>query len=154
VDHVAAAGRLVQPVDVLCDELLDAPVVLELRECAVRAVRARGTHPFPAREAARPVALTRVLAADEVLQRHRPRRALPLAIGVAIVRDAGARAAARAGEHEQPPVACEEFGKSCGHEVSRACSDRSARLPPCRAPCGATALAGAILAAPQGRATD
>jgi hypothetical protein len=108
VDYVVAAGRLVQTVDVLSDELRDPTVVLEGSERPMRVVGARDAHAFPADETSRPVTLARVLARQKVLQRHRL-RALPFAVGTAIVRNARRRAAAGAGQDEEPLVPLDEL---------------------------------------------
>ena len=67
-------------------------------------------------EAARPVAAARRRALHEGLVGHRL-DPLPLALGVAIVGDAGRRAASGPGEHEEPPMPADETFESAkpGH---------------------------------------
>src|SRR5690606_17690245 len=101
VDDVAVAGRLMQPVDILGDERVDASVGLEARERMMRAVRAGPAKARPADEASRPVTAPRAGVAHERLKRHRA-GPFPFAVRVAVVRDARIGAAARAGQHEQP----------------------------------------------------
>ncbi len=87
IDHVLTAGRLVQSIDVLRDELDDASATFETRQRMVGVVGARMPHATEADEAPRPVALSRALVSDEQLERD-GRAALPLAIGIAVVRNA------------------------------------------------------------------
>ena len=87
VDHFGAAGRLMQPVDVLCQEKLAPARRLEPGERAVRVIRPGRADAPPADEAARPVAPARRLLAHEGLIGHRL-PPLPLAVGVAIVGNA------------------------------------------------------------------
>ena len=110
VDDVAAAGRLVQAVDVLRHELRDAALRFECRERAMRVVRPCREHAPESDEAARPVAFTRMLVRDEVLEHDRP-AALPFAVGVAVIGNAGGRAAAGARQHEQSFVPLDELAK-------------------------------------------
>ncbi len=111
VDHLFAAGRLMQAVDVLGDEPLSFAQDLEPGERAMGGVGDGGAKAPPAKEAARPVAAPGGFALRKGLVGHRL-GALPLALGVAIVRDAGGRAAARAGQHEEPPVTADESFES------------------------------------------
>ena len=66
LEDAAAGGALVQPVDVLRDDAVDAAGRLERGERAVAGVRLGGGDAPPAVEAARPVAATDVLVAEEV----------------------------------------------------------------------------------------
>jgi hypothetical protein len=59
-----------------------------------------------------------MLVRDEVLQHDRP-TALPLAVCVAVIGNAGARAASRARQHEQLFVAFDELAKRvAGHRLT------------------------------------
>ena len=84
VDHLLAAGGLMQAVDVLGGEVLAFAQNLEPGERAMGGVRRGRAEPPPADEAARPIAPPRRLALHEGLVRDRL-GALPLAVGVAIV---------------------------------------------------------------------
>lgn len=110
IDDVAAAGSLVKTVHVLRNEQLDAPFPFELRERKVRAIRLRSTKKSPADQAAGPIAFARVLIVHERLEQHGP-RPLPLAVVVAIVGDAGVRAATGAGQHEQSTMPVDEIAE-------------------------------------------
>ena len=107
VDHCVAAGRLMQPVDVLGQQKLASAQRLQPGECAMGGVRPRPAEAPPAELAARPVAPARRLLAHEGLIGHRL-RALPFAVGVAIVGDAGARAATCAGQDEETSMPVDE----------------------------------------------
>src|SRR5690606_3914552 len=107
VDHPALAGDLVEPVDVLRDDELDAVIGLETRERGVRAVRARAAKARPADAAPCPIALPGVGIADERLERHRS-GALPRAVCIPVVRNAGLGAAARARQHEEAAMVRDE----------------------------------------------
>src|SRR5690606_40855526 len=97
VDDGAAAGLLVQAVDVLGHQELRPTEDLEAGEGAVRAVGLGAVHPLEANEAARPVAPAQGLALHEVAELDR-RLVLPGAALVAVRREAraGAHPGARA----------------------------------------------------------
>ncbi len=118
VDHVPAASRLVQAVDVLSHHLLDSAAMLERSERTVGRIRLCVAQPLPADEAARPVTFARVLMGHEILERHRL-GALPFAVGVAVIRNSGAGATACAREHEQPLVPVDEFAQFGCHRRRR-----------------------------------
>ena len=103
IDHVLTAGRLMQPIDVLSDELNDPSALLEGRERGVCVVRTRRPHAAEADKTPRPVPLARAFVPDECLE-HDRRAPLPLAGGVAVIRNARVGAAAGTGEHEQPGI--------------------------------------------------
>ena len=107
VDHPRAASRLVQPIHVLGQKKLASARRLELGQSAMRVVGRSLTNEPPADEAARPIAAARLFLAHEGLIGHRL-GAFPLALGVAIVRNARRRAAARAGQDEQALVPIDE----------------------------------------------
>ena len=113
VDHRFAAGGLMQSVDVLGQQDLAFAHRLEPRQRAMRVVRPGAADAPPADQAARPIAPARRLLAHEGLEGDR-RRALPGAVGVAIVGNARVHAAAGAGQDEQPPMPIDEFLKGGG----------------------------------------
>ena len=63
IDHLPVAGGLMQPVDVLGQQHLAPPARLEPGQRMMRIVRLRLAEPPPADQAARPVALARMLFA-------------------------------------------------------------------------------------------
>ena len=71
-------------------------------------VRVRTLHAAEAGETPGPVTLACTLVCDEVLK-HDRMPALPLASGVAIIRNTRIGAAAGAGQQEQPGVAVDEI---------------------------------------------
>ena len=87
VDHLRAAGRLMQPVHVLGEKQLASAHRLEPGQSAMRVVGLGLTNAPPADEAARPIAPAGLFLAHEGLIGHRL-RPFPLAVGVAIVRNA------------------------------------------------------------------
>ncbi len=107
VDHPRAAGRLMQPVDVLGENELDSALRLEPGQGVMSVVRPRPANASPADEAARPIASASLFAAHEGLEGHRL-RALPLALSVAIVGNARAGAAAGAGQDEETSMPVDE----------------------------------------------
>ena len=111
VDHVRAAGGLVQPIDVLRDQLHYAILLLQMCQGAMRVVGQRGAQAAPADQAARPVALLRARLAHEVLKHDRS-GPFPAAVGVAVVRDSGFSAAAGTGQNEQAGIALDELPQS------------------------------------------
>src|ERR1700752_1662914 len=104
------AGRLMQPIDVLRNELNDPPAALEDRERGVRVVGARRSHAAEADKTPRPVTLARAFVSDERLE-HDWRATLPLAGGVAVIGNARVGAAAGTGEHEQSGMVLNELGQ-------------------------------------------
>jgi hypothetical protein len=118
VDHLVTAGRLVQAIDVLRDELFDPPFALEVRERVMGRIGARTVKPPPADEAASPVAAPNGRIAHEGLEEDRL-RALPAAVRIAVVGYAGLGAATRAGEHEEARMALDEVAKRLRLDVRR-----------------------------------
>ena len=116
VDHRCAAGGLMQPVDVLGQQDLALAHRLEPRQRAMGVVRPGPADAPPADQAARPVAPARRLLAHEGLKGHR-RRALPGAVGVAIVGNARIHAASGAGQNEQPAMAVDEVFEGSGRAM-------------------------------------
>ena len=105
LEHVARARGLVQPVDVLGDDLAHEPQPLQRGHRPVPVVgRGRG-EPAPADEAAGPVAATVVGGGDELAVRHRGHP--PLAVGAAVVGDPGLGREAGAGEDRDVAAAQE-----------------------------------------------
>ena len=103
VGDPSRARRLVQTVDILGDQVGHAAVGFQ---CGERGMGRAGTGPGnarPAHRAARPVSLAHTGAADEVGVLHGP-RVLPAACIVTIGRNAGGRAAAGPGQHQQARV--------------------------------------------------
>jgi len=96
---------------------------LEGRKRGVRVVRACRAHAAEAHEAPRPVTLACVFVRDERLE-HDRRATLPLAGGVAVIRNARVGAAAGTGEHEQSGMALDERGQ----RVCRGHAQRSVQL--------------------------
>ena len=119
VDHVAAAGTLVQAVDVLGDEQRQRAGRLPRGEGVVRRARARRREARPAGMAARPVAPVGRGVVDERLVHHR-RPALPVALG-------------RRGNRESRSACCSPR-RSARTRADAARSSRAVRRP-CR-PCG------------------
>ncbi len=101
IDDVAAAGGLVQPVDVLRHQGLEAILALQLHQSPMRVVGVRAAEVAPANETARPVSLPRQLLVHERAKHHRA-GALPGALRVAVIGNSGLGAAAGAGQNEQP----------------------------------------------------
>ncbi|MCY1217738.1 hypothetical protein D9M72_296630 [compost metagenome] len=120
LDHVAAAGTLVQAVDILRDQRAQAALLAQPGQRMVRAVGPRLPCNRPAQHAARPVALAPGVRAEEGLQRDRL-RTLPLAVRIAVAGDAGIRADAGAGQHEQARMAAHEVEQRVQLAGSSAC---------------------------------
>src|SRR5271170_2868474 len=123
VDHPRVAGRLMQPVDVLGENELDSAHRLEPGQGAMSVVRPRLANAPPAAEAARPIAPTGLFVAHEGLEGHRL-RALPLAVGVAIVGNARAGAAPGAGQDEQTPMPVDKVLETAGFDHERRLSPK------------------------------
>lgn len=87
IDHVFAAGRLVEPVDVLGQQQRELALPFQPGERMMGRIRLCATESPPADQAARPVALPRCRVTDERLIRHRL-RALPAAAGIPVIGDA------------------------------------------------------------------
>ena len=113
VDDAGAAGSLVQPIDVLGQQELAAVHRLQTREGSMRIVRLGAAEAAPTDHAAGPIALARQRVAHEGLIGHRL-GALPIAVGVAIIGNAGVRAAAGAGQNEQASMAIDKVGEVGG----------------------------------------
>ncbi|MNT00882.1 hypothetical protein D3C72_1353280 [compost metagenome] len=107
IDDVLAAGGRVQAVHVLRDQNGHVSARFQAGQRAVRGIRLHLSKAAPAHHAACPVARPGQVRAHEGLQRH-GRLALPFAVGVAVVGDAGVSADARSRQHEQPRVAVDE----------------------------------------------
>jgi hypothetical protein len=107
VDDLAAAGAMMQSIDVLGDQRRHRAGRFECRERRVGAVRPRICDPRPPGEAACPVALANLGPGDEVGVLHGP-GVLPVAVPVAVVGDAGRRADARAGNNRNAACARDE----------------------------------------------
>ena len=99
-----------QSVDVLGHQHVQSLHRFQRRECDVRGVGPRPRNDRPPDHAARPVALSRRLGAQEILQHHR-RAALPAAVLVAVARDARIGTNPCAGQDEQPPIPSREVMK-------------------------------------------
>ena len=108
VDHLLAAGTLVQAIHILCHQQFDLPAAFELGQRMMCAIRLRPSETPPADQAARPVALAggRFVHEGGVVDR---RCAFPLAVPIAIVGDARIGTASRAGQHEQARVGLDEL---------------------------------------------
>jgi hypothetical protein len=96
-----------QTVHVLGQKKLDPACPLEPGQSAMRVIGPGLMNAPPADEAARPIAPARLFLAHEGLVGHRL-RPLPLAVGVAIVRNPRPRAAASAGQDEEAPMPVDE----------------------------------------------
>ena len=128
IDHAAAACPRVQAVDVLRDDRADQTGRLEPRERDVCAIRRGPGDALPSNEAARPIAPPDRRLGHELLIHYRPRM-LPLAVEIAIVRNSRFSRAAGAGEHENAPMARQEFRKPIDDGVVHAslCRDPEPR---------------------------
>jgi hypothetical protein len=110
VDHPLVAGSLVKPVDVLGQNDFGPPHRFQPSQRAMGIVGQSPTETAPSDQTTRPIPLTRRLVCHEGLVRHRL-LALPVSVGITIVRDAGVGAAPRPGEIEKPPMPMNEFLK-------------------------------------------
>ncbi len=112
VDDLPAPGGLVQTVDILGEEQLAPAIGFEPRQRVMRVVGLGLSEPPPADHASRPVPLARLLVGNERLEPNRL-RSFPVAVAVAIVGNAGVRAAAGVRQDKQPLVLFDE-GLECG----------------------------------------
>ena len=112
VDDLPAPGGLMQTVDILGEEQLAPAVGFQPRQRMMRIVGLRHSEPPPADHASRPISRARILIRGERLEPHRL-RSFPIAVVVAIVRNAGVGAAAGAREDKQLLVLFDE-GLECG----------------------------------------
>ena len=110
LDDVFVPGLLVQPVDVLGDEVARVARPLQRGERVVRRARAGRPEGGPADRAPRPVAGARERVAEEGLPGDRL-APLPPPAPVTVVAEARGRAAARPAEHEQGGVRAHEVGE-------------------------------------------
>ncbi len=113
LDHAGAAGGLMQAVDILRDQCLDMPGLLQPGERAMRVVGQGARHDRPAHHAARPIALPARVRFEKLAVLDRRART-PVAIGVAVAGDARVGADAGAGQHQQPRVAAHEVDQRLG----------------------------------------
>ena len=102
-DDIGAAGALMQPIDVLRDETLDAARCAELHECAMRGIRVGSREHRPTDHAACPVTAPRMLGIAKGLPLN-GLRTHPITLEVPIAGDARRDAHASPGQHEQPLV--------------------------------------------------
>ena len=114
VHDVFTACALVQPIDVLRDDLDDVTQAFQSRERVMRRIRSRVGDHRPAEQASRPVSSADGLAPGELLMRDRL-LALPVTVGVAITGNARRRAGARAGQDEYS----RELANKAGEKVRR-----------------------------------
>ncbi len=112
VDDLPAPGGLVQPVDILGEEQLALAIGFQPRQRVMCIVGPSLSEPPPANHASRPVTLARLLVGNKRLEPDWL-RSFPVAIAVAIVGNAGVRAAAGSGQDKQPLVLFDE-GLECG----------------------------------------
>jgi hypothetical protein len=110
LDDLGTAGPPMQPVDVLGHEQVQPIHRLQRRECFVGGVGLRTRNDGPPDHAARAVAPSRGLGAQEVLQHH-GRAALPVAVFIAVARDARIGTHPRTGQDEQPRIPLGEVSK-------------------------------------------
>ncbi len=113
LDHVIAAGAVMEPVDVLGDHPVDASAALERREGVMAGVGLGAGKASPSDEGARPVSLSRFGALHEGAVLDGIARAAAR-LGAAVVGDAALGAHARAGEDDEA-LASEE--RSDGADV-------------------------------------
>src|SRR5689334_13591182 len=99
-----------QPIDVLRHEPFNIPTLLQSGERTMCGIGRSVPEALPTHETARPVAPPRARLAHERLQSD-GLRALPAAVGIAIVGNAGIGAAACTGENEEAGIALDEIGK-------------------------------------------
>ena len=103
IDDGAAAGALVQAIDVLRDELEERAGSFPCRKRSMRGIRRRGRQTRPTRVGARPVTpVDRLLRAERL--DHDRRSPLPLALVVAVIGNARGGAAAGPAESEDATV--------------------------------------------------
>lgn len=112
VDDLPAPGGLVQTVNILGEEQLAPAIFFQTRQRVMCVVGFGSSEPSPADHASRPVPLARLLVGNERLEPNRL-RSFPVAIAIAIVGNAGVRAAAGPRQDEQPLVLFDE-GLECG----------------------------------------
>ena len=93
VDHAVVAGGLMEPIDVLGQNDLGSAHHLKACQGPMGVIRDSPAEPPPSDHAPRPIAPARCVIAHEGLVGD-GLRALPVSIGVAIVRNAGICAAA------------------------------------------------------------
>src|SRR5207253_7633377 len=112
--------RLVEAVDVLRDEELDAPGAGQVGERRVRSVGFGRPDELPGLALVTPVRLARALAGEELGQRH-GLVAFPAPAGRAEVGDAGGRREPRAGQHDDAAGPAPRVGErsSRSHSVAR-----------------------------------
>jgi hypothetical protein len=110
IDHLRTSGDLMQPIDVLRQQQLASTSCLESREGMMGIVGQGPAEPPPSDQASRPITLPRLLVAHEGLIGDRL-HSLPVALAVAIVRDAGMGAAACPRQHEKALVPGNEILK-------------------------------------------
>src|SRR5688500_10932668 len=104
IEHVLAAGFLMQTVDVLREQKLDIELAFEFGQGQVSRVRAGSVDALEAHQTSSPVALSSGQTAAEFLKAHRLTM-LPLSRFVAIVRYPRVGADAGTRQHEQAACA-------------------------------------------------
>ena len=128
VDNLGAASSLVEAVDVLRHEQFHVSEMFEARECMMRRVRPGAPEARPADEAARPVALAHGRLGHEGRELHRG-RTFPLALRVAVIRNARLGAAAGTGQDEESGMTGDEVAQRV--ECHGRTLAQSAALPAC-----------------------
>jgi len=109
IDDPVAARLLMQPIDVLRDQAVQAPGALEACEGVVSSARPHGSQPLPADRRSRPITLSRSDTGGEFLEAH-GRLALPGAVPIPVIRNSGLGAAARTGQYHKVPAALKQLG--------------------------------------------
>src|SRR4051812_23424140 len=106
IDDGAAARALVEPIDVLSDELGECAGGFPCGKRVMRGIRGRGRESGPPGVCARPVSPVDSILGAERLDQHRG-PPLPLAVVVAIVGNARRGAAAGPGQGEYAAMAAD-----------------------------------------------
>jgi len=128
IDYGPTAGSFVKAIDVLSHQQLDAARSFESCQSPVCLIRRGAPEVPPANEASGPVPFANGLMVHEGLEHHRW-GAFPVAIGIPIVRNAGIRAAAGAGQDEEPCMTVDEFAQEADtHPIEH---KRGAQRRPC-----------------------
>ena len=108
VDHALAAGGLVKPVHILRQEDLGFSALFEARQSPMGVVRQGPAEPSPSDHASRPIASARFLVTHKSLIGD-GLLTLPVSIRIAVVGNAGIRAATGSGQNEKPAMPVEEI---------------------------------------------
>jgi hypothetical protein len=110
VDDPAVPCALMQPINVLGDDLMDNPGALQRGQRPMGRIWQCLLNPRPADQTAGPITPAGPLVTQEFLQPDR-RTVPPAPVRAPVVRDSGGRAAARACEHQQLTPLDNELGK-------------------------------------------